>query len=85
MPIQGGYVSTTAEQRRKSEVPMSRFLAIATAMKAAFIAASFALARGDMLSVILISAVFNLVQLGAKPSTETVERDSMVASRSHDR
>jgi hypothetical protein len=64
---------------------MSRLLAIATAVKAVFIAASFALARGDMLSVILISAVFNLAQLGAKPSAEKVERDSMVASRSHNR
>ena len=64
---------------------MSRLLAIAATLKAAFIAASFALARGDMLSVILISAVFNLAQLGAKPSTETVERDSMVTWRSHDR
>jgi hypothetical protein len=64
---------------------MSRLLAIAATLKAVLIAASFALARGDMLPVILISAVFHLAQLGAKPPTETVERDSMVASRSHDR
>jgi Na+/H+-dicarboxylate symporter len=64
---------------------MSRLLAIAATVKAVFIAASFALARGDMLSVILISAVFNLAQLSAQSSTEKVERDGMVASRNHDR
>jgi hypothetical protein len=64
---------------------MSRLLAIAATLKAVLIAASFALARGDMLCVILISAVFHLAQLGAKPSSEQAERDSIVASRSHDR
>lgn len=45
---------------------MSKLLAIVVPLKAILIAASFALARGDMLSVILISALFNLTQLGAK-------------------
>ena len=63
---------------------MSKLLAAATTVKAVLIAASFACARGDMLSVILISVVFNLAQLGAKPSSERVQRDSMAATRSHD-
>ena len=64
---------------------MSKLLAIVATLKAILFAASIALARGDMLSVILISALFNLAQLGAKPSSERVQRDSMAASRNHDR
>lgn len=63
---------------------MSKLLGVVATLKAILIMASFALARGDMLSVILISALFNLSQLGAKPSGERVQRDSMAASRSHD-
>jgi hypothetical protein len=70
---------------KEARCPMPRLIAIAAPLKAALIAASFALARGDMLSVILISAVFNLVDLGAKPSTGKTERERMVVSRSHDR
>jgi hypothetical protein len=65
-------------------VPGVKLLAIAATLKAILIAASFALARGDMLLVILISALFNLTHLVAKPSGERAQRDSMVASRSHD-
>ena len=64
---------------------MSKLLAIVATLKAILFAASIALARGDMLLVILISALFNLAQLGAKPSSERVQRDSMAASRNHDR
>jgi hypothetical protein len=63
---------------------VSKLLAIAATLKAVLIAASFALARGDMLSIIPISALFNLIDLGAKPPGERMQRDSMVASRSHD-
>ena len=63
---------------------MSKLLAIVASLKAILIAASFAFARGDMLSVILISVFFNLTHLGAKPSGETMPRDSMVVSRDHD-
>jgi hypothetical protein len=63
---------------------MSKVLAIAATLKAVLIAASFALARGDVLPVILISAVLNLAHLGAEPSSERAQRDSMVASRSRD-
>jgi hypothetical protein len=62
---------------------MSKLLAIAATLKVVLIAASFAVARGDMLSVILISALFNLAQVGAKTSSERAQRDSIVASRSH--
>ena len=62
---------------------MSRLLAIVTSLKAILIAACIAFARGDVLPAILISILFNLVQLGAKPVGEA-ERDTIVVSRSHD-
>jgi hypothetical protein len=64
---------------------MSRPLAIAASLKTIVIAASVALARGDMLSVILISVLFNLAELGAKPADRTVSHESMVVSSSDDR
>jgi hypothetical protein len=63
---------------------VAKLLAIAASLKAMLIATSFALARGDMLSVILISALFNLAHLVAKPSSERGQHDGIVASRSHD-
>ena len=63
---------------------MSKLLAVMATLKTTLVAASFACARGDMLSVILISVFFNLTHLGAKPSGETMPRDSMVVSRDHD-
>jgi Na+/H+-dicarboxylate symporter len=65
---------------------MSKLLAIVTSLKAILIAASGAFARGDVLPVILISILFNLAQLGAKPVGQAVPRDTIVVSRSdHDR
>jgi hypothetical protein len=64
---------------------MSKLLAIVASLKAILIAASVAFARGDMLSVILISVLFNLAGLGAKPVGQTVPRDSMSVSQSGDR
>jgi hypothetical protein len=64
---------------------MSKLFAIVASLKAILIAASVALARGDMLSVILISVLFNLAELGAKPVGQWVPRDSMVVSPSDDR
>jgi hypothetical protein len=64
---------------------MSKLFAIVASLKAILIAASVALARGDMLSVILISVLFNLAGLGAKPVGQSVPRDSMVVSPSDDR
>ena len=63
---------------------MPKLLAIVTSLKAILITASIALARGDMLPVILISILFNLVQLGAKPVGQVVPEDNIVVSRSHD-
>jgi hypothetical protein len=69
---------------KKARCPMSKLLAVAATLKAILVAASFAFARGDMLAVILISALFNLAHFGAKPSSERAQRDSILASRSHD-
>ena len=46
---------------------MSKLLAILATLKAILIAASVAVARGDMLPVVLISILLNLTQLGVKP------------------
>jgi hypothetical protein len=64
---------------------MSKLLAIVASLKAILIAASIAFTRGDMLSVILISVLFNLAELGAKPVGQIVPRDSMAVSQSDDR
>jgi len=64
---------------------MSKLLAIVASLKAILIAASVASARGDMLSVILISILFNLAELGAKPVGQTAPRDSMAVSQGDDR
>jgi hypothetical protein len=63
---------------------MSKLLAIVASLKAILIAASIALARGDMLPVILISVLFNLVQLGTRPGGQSVARDTIVVSRGHE-
>ena len=64
---------------------MSKLFVTVASLKAILIAASVALARGDMLSVILISVLFNLAQLGAKPVGQTVPHDSIAVSPSDDR
>ena len=63
---------------------MSKVLAIVTGLKAVLITASFALARGDMLPVILISILFNLAELGAKPVGQAEPQDTIVVPRGHD-
>jgi hypothetical protein len=63
---------------------MSKLLAIVASLKAILIAASVAFARGDVLPVILISVLFNLVQLGAKPVGQTGPRDTIVVLRKLD-
>jgi hypothetical protein len=62
---------------------MSKLVALVAAFKAILIGASIAFARGDMLPVILISVLFNLAQLGAKPWGE-VSQDTIEISRAHD-
>ena len=63
---------------------MSKLLAMMAALKAILIAACVALARGDMLGVILISVLFSLAELGAKPVGQTVPRDSVAVSENND-
>jgi hypothetical protein len=63
---------------------MSKLLAILASVKAILIAASVAFARGDMLPVILISILFNLAELGAKPAGHVEPRDTIVVPRSLD-
>jgi hypothetical protein len=59
---------------------MSKILAILACLKTALIAVSIGLARGDMLPVIVISGLFSIAQLGAKPVGQTMPRDPMVVS-----
>ena len=53
---------------------MSKFLAVTASLKVALITASVAFARGDMLSVILISVLFNLAEPGVRPAGQTALR-----------
>ena len=64
---------------------MSKLLAIAVTLKTILIAASIALARGEILPVILISVLFNLAELGVKPIGQSMPRDTIVVSPSDDR
>jgi hypothetical protein len=64
---------------------MSKLLAIVASLKAVLIAASAAFVRGDMLSVILISLLFNLAELGPKLVGQPVPRDSSAVSQNDDR
>jgi hypothetical protein len=64
---------------------MSKLLAVALHLKAILVASSFALARGDLLPVIVISALFSLAQLNAKPIDQAVLRDPVESSSSRDR
>jgi hypothetical protein len=69
---------------KKARCRMTKFLAIIAGLKAILLAACVAFARGDMVPVILISVLFNLAQLGAKPGGQSGPRDTIVMSRSHD-
>jgi hypothetical protein len=64
---------------------MSKLIAVAAYLKAILIASSFALARGEMLPVIVISALFSLAQLNAKPIDQAMLRDPAASSPSRDR
>jgi hypothetical protein len=62
---------------------MPKSIAIIASLKAILITTSVAVARGDMLPVILISVLFNLAQLGARSGPAELQ-DTIVVSRSHD-
>jgi Na+/H+-dicarboxylate symporter len=64
---------------------MSKLLSVAAYLKAILVAFSFAFARGDMLSVIVISALFSLAKLSAKSIGQTVPRDPAASPQSQDR
>jgi Na+/H+-dicarboxylate symporter len=59
---------------------MTKFLEIGASLKAILITASFAFVRGDMLPVIVISVLFNLAHLSAKPFGQAVPKDTIVIS-----
>ena len=63
---------------------MSKGLAVLASLKAILIAASVAVARGDMLPVVLISILLNLAELGARPAGHANPRDTIVVPRSLD-
>ena len=69
----------------RREVGLSRGRALGFQLRAVLLAFSFALTRGDMLPVILISALFSLAQLNAKSIGQTVLRDVVAISPSQDR
>jgi hypothetical protein len=64
---------------------MSKLLSVAAYLKAILVAFSFAFARGDMLPVIVISALFSLAQLNTKPIGQTELRDRAANAPSQDR
>jgi hypothetical protein len=61
---------------------MSKLVQLVAGLKAAFLLASVALARGEILPVILISLLFNLAHLSAKPPTS--QRDTIVILSNHE-
>ena len=63
---------------------MTKLVAIIASLKGVFIMASIAFVRGDMLPVILISVLFNLAHLSAKPSGQAVTKDTIVIASDHD-
>jgi Na+/H+-dicarboxylate symporter len=64
---------------------MSKLLSVAAHLKAILVTFSFAFARGDMLPVIVISALFSLAQPNTKSIGQTVLRDPVASSPSQDR
>jgi len=64
---------------------MLKLLSVAAYLKAIFVACSFAFARGDMLAVIVISALFSLAQLNPKSIGQKVPQEQVASSPSRDR
>jgi hypothetical protein len=63
---------------------MSKLLALLATLKAILIVAAVTFATGDRLPVILVSLLFNLAELGAKPVGQAVPRDIVIVSSNHD-
>ncbi|MGC1563344.1 MAG: hypothetical protein WA820_26350 [Bradyrhizobium sp.] len=64
---------------------MTKFLGFLATLKITLITASIAFACGEILPVILISALFSLVQLNAKPVGGILPQDSAMISPSDGR
>ena len=64
---------------------MSKLISVAAYLKAILVALSIALTRGDMLPVIVVSALFSLAQLNTKPIGQTELRDPAANAPNQDR
>jgi hypothetical protein len=64
---------------------MAKFLGFLASLKITLITASVAFACGEILPVILISALFSLVQLNAKPVGGMLPQDRAIISPSDGR
>ena len=64
---------------------MSKLISVAAYLKAILVAVSIALTRGDILPVIVVSALFSLAQLNTKPIGQTELRDRASSSPNQDR
>ena len=64
---------------------MSKLVSVAAYLKAILVAFSIAFARGDMLPVIVISALVSLAQLNTKPIGQTELRDPAASAPNQDR
>jgi hypothetical protein len=64
---------------------MAKFLGFLATLKITLITASVAFACGEILPVILISALFSLVQLNAKPAGGILPQGSAIISPSDGR
>ncbi|MGJ4941225.1 hypothetical protein ACQR1W_11690 [Bradyrhizobium sp. HKCCYLS1011] len=60
---------------------MSKLIAIVASVKAVAFLAAIGVARGEMLPVILISALFNLTQIGRGPAGLIPARETLVVRR----
>lgn len=59
---------------------MPKIASVIAHLKAVLMASSVAFARGDMLPVVVISALFNLAQLNPKPISHKVVVDQITSS-----
>ena len=64
---------------------MSKLISVAAYLKAILVAVSIALTRGDILPVIVVSALFSLAQLNTKPIGQPELRDPAANAPNQDR
>jgi hypothetical protein len=63
---------------------MPKIASVTAHLKAVLLASSLAFARGDMLPVVVISALFNLAQLNPKSISHKVAVDQITSSPDHE-